>query len=340
MSANNCPDADLIKIDTEGCELEIIFALPLDKTRALVVEYHAAADVDKIDVYLTAKGFSQLEHIPHYPGFGVLKYGRINAGVSLPKPPPAPAATSVPAPAANGPARKVYIAVAAHFASNDLMFVQSLLALVARPPLPLAFGFSADPSVERARNILTANFLATDCTHILFIDSDIGFSPADVAQISRHDELVVGGMYPLKSMTPDVTWCGNALDAGQQPGAAERPDSLTPVKYIGTGFLCIARQVFEHIVAVDGPAIEYKQDFPPHRREFAFWRQGVAAGRFLTEDWLFCQRWLELGGKIFADRAVVLKHAGRAEWPLPFQAGNPFVKPERVPANPSPAPRA
>ena len=55
--------------------------------------------------------------------------------------------------------------------------------------------------------------------------------------------------------------------------------------------------------------------------------------RFLTEDWFFCQRWLELGGQVFADTRVVLRHAGRAVWPLPIQQGNPFAQ-QPVPVAP------
>lgn len=219
--------------------------------------------------------------------------------------------------------RKVYLAVAGHYANNDVSFVQSLVALVLRTTVQVQIGWSCDPSVERARNILTANFLETDCTHILFVDADIGFSAEDVARVSSHDLPIVGGMYPLKNLEPAVQWCGNGLQPGEAP---VRGDGLTPVKYLGTGFLCIRRDVFETIIAHEGRAIAYRQDFAPHRREYAFWRQGVCNDRFLTEDWMFCQRWRELGGEIFADTSVVLRHAGRAEWPLPFQSGNPFAQ--------------
>lgn len=217
--------------------------------------------------------------------------------------------------------RKIYLAVAGHYANNDVAFVQSLVAAVLRPPVKLAIGWNCDPSVERARNILTANFLESDCTHILFVDSDIAFTAEDIARVTSHDAPVVGGLYPLKNFKPQVEWCGNGLAAGESPA---RADGLTEVKYTGTGFLCIAREVFETMIARGGVE-KYRQDFPPHREEFAFWTQGVRAGRFLTEDWMFCQRWLEIGGKIFADTQVVLRHAGRAEWPLPLQTGNPFT---------------
>jgi hypothetical protein len=216
----------------------------------------------------------------------------------------------------------LYIAIAGHFSQNDLMFVQSMMALVIKPPMSLNFGWCTDPSVERARNVLTANFLESDCTHILFIDTDIGFSPGDVERIASHDCCIVGGIYAIKTPTPEIKWCGNGVKA---EGRAQITDGLQEVACIGTGFMCIARRTFEKILAVDRQEIRYLQDWPPYREEFAFWRQGVrevrGKRRFLTEDWLFCERWRDLGGKVFADTGVVLQHAGRAVWPLALQKG-------------------
>ncbi len=312
-AAGTIPSHEMVKIDTEGCEVEILENLDLSRTRAVVVEYHSVKDRQIISAILVEAGFKLLERIKGSAEHGVLKFGKDDGVTSF-----TAKATASAAP------RSVYLAVAGHFANNDVSFVQSLVALVLRTTVKVQIGWSCDPSVERARNILTANFLESDCTHILFVDADIGFSAEDVAQVSSHAEPVVGGLYPLKNLKPVVEWCGNGLAPGEAP---VREDGLSPVRYIGTGFLCIKRAVFETLIA-RGVVEKYKQDFAPHREEFAFWTQGVREGRFLTEDWMFCQRWLELGGKIFADADVVLRHAGRAEWPLPFQAGNPFVKSE------------
>lgn len=112
-----------------------------------------------------------------------------------------------------------------------------------------------------------------------------------------------------------------------------RPDGLQEVGCIGTGFMCISRRAFEKIVRMDGAKIRYNQDWPPYREEFAFWRQTIrevnGKCRFLTEDWNFCYRYRELGGRIFADTQVILLHAGRAVWPLDLQNGNPFVNSDR-----------
>jgi len=211
--------------------------------------------------------------------------------------------------------RKILFAIAAHVMANDITFVRSVIHLVENPPCPIFVAWSVDPSVERARNILTDAFLKSPCSHILFCDSDIGFSPDQVERITSHDVEVVGGLYPLKEMSPAPKWCSNALEKPKPV----RPDGLLQVQYIGTGFMCIRRDVFQKIISKMGDQLAYTPANQTEGCEYAFWRQGVKDRRFLTEDWMFCQTWAELGGEVFADTRVVLRHAGRAEWPLPWQ---------------------
>lgn len=348
--------AELVKIDTEGCEVEIVSRLNLSRTRALVAEYHRNDDAAALMSLAKNAGLQLLEHVPDGETHGVLKFGR-DAGVTASRPRLASGGlrtngtttTESRQPTTNSLAsRKIYLAVSSHFSNHDLIFLQSMMQLVLNAQVRISFGWSCDPSVERARNVLTKNFLESDCTHLLFVDSDIAFLPRDVQRIISHDEDVVGGIYPLKTMDRDVKWCGNgvcdaansdcitataataATDSDIKPGQV-RPDGLQEVGCIGTGFMCIARRAFERMLEADREKIRYHQDWPPYREEFAFWRQTVrevnGRKRFLTEDWNFCYRYRELGGKIFADTQVILRHAGRAVWPLDVQNGNPFVKP-------------
>lgn len=356
VDAAEIPGAELVKIDTEGCEVEILSRLllaegHLSQTRALVVEYHRNDDAATLMSLAKNAGFNLLEHRPGSETHGVLKFGR-DAGVAVPGCKLKVEGCNQPAtcnlqPVTNKLAsRKIYLAVSSHFSNHDLIFLQSMMQLILNAQVRIAFGWSCDPSVERARNVLTKNFLESDCTHLLFVDSDIAFLPRDVQRIISHDEDVVGGIYPLKTMDREVKWCGNgvcdtataattATDSGIKPGQV-RPDGLQEVGCIGTGFMCIARRAFERVLEVDGEKIRYHQDWPPYREEFAFWRQTVrevnGRKRFLTEDWNFCYRYRELGGKIFADTQVVLRHAGRAVWPLDIQNGNPFVRHASQPA--------
>jgi hypothetical protein len=36
----------------------------------------------------------------------------------------------------------------------------------------------------------------------------------------------------------------------------------------------------------------------------------VREGRYYSEDWTFCENWRDLGGQIFVDTRVLLKHTG------------------------------
>lgn len=210
--------------------------------------------------------------------------------------------------------RKILFAVAAHFSASDTDFVLSVIELARQRPA-IQFAWSMDPSVERARNILTNAFLKSDCTHILFCDADISFTPDQVDRITSHDADVVGGLYPLKLLEPKLKWCTIRHPEKKDP----RADGLLEVSYTGTGFMCIRRNVFEKMISAIGDQLSYIPAGKNDGREFAFWRQGIRARRFLTEDWMFCQTWSELGGKIFTDTHVILNHAGRAVWPLPGQ---------------------
>jgi hypothetical protein len=36
----------------------------------------------------------------------------------------------------------------------------------------------------------------------------------------------------------------------------------------------------------------------------------VREGRYYSEDWTFCENWRDLGGQVFIDKRVLLKHVG------------------------------
>ena len=54
--------------------------------------------------------------------------------------------------------------------------------------------------VTRARNILTAMFLESECSHLMFIDADIEFQVDDVLKLWMHNKDVAVGAYPKKGV--------------------------------------------------------------------------------------------------------------------------------------------
>jgi hypothetical protein len=207
-------------------------------------------------------------------------------------------------------------------------FMQSLMRLQAEPPCNLSVRILAgDSLVSRARNTITAEFLKSDCTHLLFIDSDLVFSADQIMRLVEHDKDVVGGYYP-KKQEGSVEWVCNCTLPFQPAGA----DGLQPLRYLGTGFLMVKRAVFEQMIAALGDKIAYRPDPRPTETEWDFWAVGPhtdAAGhtRYLSEDWFFCQRWLDLGGQVWGDTRVILRHIGTASYPLKTQLAD-LVNPD------------
>jgi hypothetical protein len=161
--------------------------------------------------------------------------------------------------------------------------------------------------ISRARNTLTAKFLNNkESTHLMFIDADIGWEPWHLLVMLNRDVDVIGGLYPMKSLP--VKWCVNGFD-----GAEEGPDGLQEVSKTGTGFMLIKREVFEKLNA--HPATRpFANDIglPPELNQYmkTYFDTAVRENRYYSEDWTFCENWRDLGGKVWVDKRVLLKHTG------------------------------
>jgi hypothetical protein len=103
------------------------------------------------------------------------------------------------------------------YASSVLRLENLLISLKIPYKISVRFGGNI---IQRARDALVEEFLATDCTHLFFIDADIGFQAQDVLSIVKRNHLVCGATYPFKRY----------------------PIELVPG--VPTGFLCIQRETF------------------------------------------------------------------------------------------------
>ena len=161
--------------------------------------------------------------------------------------------------------------------------------------------------ISRARNTLTAKFLNTEgSTHLMFIDADIGWEPWHLLVLLDRQKDVIGGLYPMKSLP--IKWCVNGI-----PGREEGVDNLVEVSKTGTGFLLIKRDVFEKLDA--HPAVKpfandigLPAELNPYMK--TYFDTAVREGRYYSEDWTFCENWRDLGGEVWVDKRVLLRHTG------------------------------
>jgi hypothetical protein len=166
---------------------------------------------------------------------------------------------------------------------------------------------SNESLISRGRNTLTAKFLQNkESTHLMFIDSDIGWEAWHLLVLLNRDVDVIGGLYPMKSLP--IKWCVNGFD-----GAEQTEDGMQEVTKTGTGFMLIKREVFEKLDA--HPAVKpfindigLPAELNPYMK--TYFDTAVREGRYYSEDWTFCENWRDLGGKVWVDKRVLLKHTG------------------------------
>lgn len=165
--------------------------------------------------------------------------------------------------------------------------------------------------VTRARNNLMAKMMSNEqATHFMFIDADIRFQPDSILSMLAYEKDVIGGLYPKKSLP--VNYVINL-----KPQTKIQGDIFT-VDTMGTGFLMFKRNVYEKLIAAH-PETKYVDDvglgkqYEPMMYSI-FDCKIDERGHYLSEDWLFCRRWQDLGGEIWAHSKVLLNHVGHYEY--------------------------
>lgn len=165
--------------------------------------------------------------------------------------------------------------------------------------------------ITRARNYCADEFMRSDCTHLMFIDSDIGFNAQDVLAmlsiIDGHPNIndnkpfdILCGPYPKKC----ISWekIKQAVDVGvadEDPNVLEnfvgdyvfnpangkntiKLDQPQEVLEGGTGFMMIRREVFERF-SETYPQFMYKPDHV-RTKEFDGSREIMAYFDALIDD--------------------------------------------------------
>jgi hypothetical protein len=162
--------------------------------------------------------------------------------------------------------------------------------------------------ISRARNTLTAKFLHNkESTHLMFIDADIGWEPWHLLVMLNAQKDVIGGLYPMKSLP--VKWCVNGFEGAE----VSEDGTLQEVSKTGTGFMLIKRDVFEKLNAHPATKpfindIGLPAELNPHMK--TYFDTAVRENRYYSEDWTFCENFRDLGGKIWVDKRVLLRHTG------------------------------
>jgi glycosyltransferase involved in cell wall biosynthesis len=176
--------------------------------------------------------------------------------------------------------------------------------------------------INRARNTCVMYAVTNHYDMILFIDSDIIWSPEDVTRLLDAKREIIGGTYPLKNYP--ITLNFNPLpgqeDVPEGPHSAvgfplwcakhTNADGIAEVLHIPTGFLLIDMKVFAKLSNTVPWYVNHYADTGKRSQFFEFFPTGVVDHVLESEDWGFCRIARAAGFPIHFHTKVITKHIG------------------------------
>lgn len=231
----------------------------------------------------------------------------------------------------------LYVATPCYSCQMTAQFAMSLIrlhALFIQHGYTLSIDLMGNESlIPRGRNILCGRFLKSVASHMLFIDSDIGFDPVTVLRMLAHDKDVVAAIYPKKHI--DWATVRAKVQAGEETEAIHSmgldynlnitSDKVTPndivngfarVLDVPTGMMLISRVALERVCDAYKDElrcvndIQGSRDIVPEYVAVFDCMIDPKTMRYLSEDYAFCRRAQAVGIEIWADLASPLTHTG------------------------------
>lgn len=144
------------------------------------------------------------------------------------------------------------------------------------------------PYISHARATMTRKALDTDADVLVYLDSDMSWTPASMLAFLAVDEPVVSGLYRYKK--PAEEYMGVLKTTGDHLPIV-RADGLILAEWVPGGFLKLKREAVSRIAKAH-PELLYGDPMRPHLDLF---NHGAHQGVWYGEDYAFSRRWNGIG---------------------------------------------
>lgn len=230
--------------------------------------------------------------------------------------------------------KKLYISTPCYDAMVTMQYTMSLLRLVQfcnQHNIDYMIDFLGNESlITRARNKSLNKFMNTDCSHLLFIDSDIEFQPEAVMDLLLFDKDVSCCVYPKKGFN----WNKFMYSIQNEQNSKEHPSSrgldyaynimyndknelikngdFIRVNQSSTGFMMIKREIVEKLNKKH-TELEIISDELSNNdtKMYGLFCCMIKDKQYLSEDYSFCQRVNDIGGQVWINVKHNLNHIGK-----------------------------
>ena len=235
----------------------------------------------------------------------------------------------------------IFVATPVH-SECSIHYTQALLDFLKwamKEKVRVSFQIMKSSLVTQGCNMCVSAFLNSDHTHLLFIDSDIAFNPLSPMRLVACDKDVISVPYPLK----DINWDKGMkmfeegkikkADDLKKKGFYRYPmkvpdnnnirikDNVIEVTHSPTGFMMIKREVFTKMIKAypdlvinQDQVINGKNERLKNMYNFFDTMFIPEKGHYLGEDFAFCKRWKDIGGKCHAWIMDYITHIGEHQY--------------------------
>ena len=162
-----------------------------------------------------------------------------------------------------------------------------------------------DSLICRARQEMTWKFLQTDCTHFMQIDDDVQLPDDGIVKLVKANKPIVGGTYRLKYASGKVL----ALRTFEQFDLSKHLNELIKIRYLSTGCFLQQRRVIATMWKRYENLKYYANEAKSDERR-ALYMPMIHEEGYLSEDWAYCQRAIDVGYDIYLHTGVLCGHWG------------------------------
>lgn len=171
---------------------------------------------------------------------------------------------------------------------------------------------TGNADIADCRAMLVAEFLAgEEFTHLLFVDWDVTWPQGGLPRLLSHNVDMVCGLYPKRS-DPVTFDFRSEFERGADMQFQLTDKGLMEVWGVPAGFLLVKREALEKM-AEAYEALSFKVEHK-HIAVTKAWdlfeTYRLEDGAKIGEDYAFCQRWRDIGGKVYIDPGIPMGHIG------------------------------
>ena len=192
--------------------------------------------------------------------------------------------------------------------------------------------------ITQGRNLCVGSFMETGHSHLLFVDADIDFQPKSIQAMIDKDKDVISVPYPMKTFNWEKMFSNFKEGKIKNPEVLSMNGNTYPmrlpdeeniqiengcieVSHSPTGCMLIKRSVIEKMIEkypemrISQPTIiNGKPVEKPFLYNFFDTMFDPVSHTYMGEDFAFCKRWKDIGGKCHAIVDQLISHVGEHQY--------------------------